>query len=79
MLMAMQLLFFTGCQSSERLHSSAISEFDRGNSVAALSLLDEAEGKLRAEKELIATDRAVAALLDGQPASCEAILRETRR
>lgn len=47
--------------------------------MAALSLLDEAEGKLRAEKELIATDRAVAALLDGQPASCEAILRETRR
>ncbi|MCA9047625.1 MAG: hypothetical protein KDA89_02790 [Planctomycetaceae bacterium] len=73
------LLSVGGCHTAAKHHLTAISEFDRGDSLAALQSLDAASQRLRSEKQILAIDRAITTLTAGDPAGSETLLRESRR
>jgi uncharacterized protein len=75
---ALALCLISGCHRGVKHQLSAVSHFDQGAPVAALAALDKAAELRGAEQEIIATDRAIAALMTGDPATCEAPLRKTR-
>lgn len=68
----------SGCHSGVKHQLTAVSHFDAGAPVAAIAAFDKAAEDRRAEHEIIAADRAIAALMAGDPAACEGPLRKTR-
>jgi len=69
----------TGCQRAAKHQLTAISSFDRGTPTEAIEAFEVAATKRGAESEIIAADTAIAVLMSGDPAGCEASLRETRQ
>ncbi len=67
-----------GCHRGVKQQLAAVSHFDQGAPVAAIDAFDEAAEDRRAEHEIIAVDRAIAALMAGDPTACETPLRQTR-
>ncbi|MEZ6124668.1 MAG: hypothetical protein R3C49_16085 [Planctomycetaceae bacterium] len=73
------VLSMCGCHQAARHQQSAVVHFDQGAPLAALEAFDHASESRHAEDEIIAFDRAIAALAAGQPEVCETAVRETRK
>lgn len=69
-------LLSAGCQSATRHHLAAISRFESGDATAALKCLDEAENARGAEPDIIAIDRAIVSLMNGNAAASTALLKQ---
>ncbi|MEZ6132546.1 MAG: hypothetical protein R3C59_28100 [Planctomycetaceae bacterium] len=69
----------TGCQRAAKHQLTAISSYDRGTPQDAIQAFEQAAKTRGAEPEIIAADTAIAVLMSGDPAGCEATLRETRQ
>ncbi|APZ96820.1 hypothetical protein [Fuerstiella marisgermanici] len=71
-------VFFCGCQTAAKQQLAAIARFDEGKPQQAVEALTLAAEKRGAELEIIAVDRGIAALMAGDAASSETLLRKTR-
>lgn len=69
---------FFGCNRGAKHQLTAVARFDQGTPLDAIAAFDEAAQARGAELEIIAADRAIAALMAGDPSSSEEPLRKTR-
>lgn len=72
-------LWLVGCQSAARRQLAGVARFEAGEPTAAMAEFDEAAESRGAEAEIIAVDRAIAALMAGDVETSESELRKTRR
>ncbi len=72
-------LLFCGCQTAAKQHLAGIARFDEGKPQQAAEALTLAAEKRGAELEIIAVDRGIAALMAGDAATSETLLRKTRQ
>lgn len=70
---------FVGCNRGVKHQVTAVARFDQGTPQEAIAAFDKAADVRGAEVEIIATDRAIAALMAGDAAGCEIPLRQTRQ
>ena len=68
-----------GCQSAAKQHLAAVARFDACEPAQAVEALTLASEKRGAETEILAVDRSIAALMAGDAATAETLLRQTRQ
>lgn len=73
------LVLLCGCQSSGHPFAAVMSAYDHGDMAAASAELDVLADQRHSEQDLIALDRAVLHLMNGQPDETVRVLETTRR
>ena len=69
----------SGCQNWQKSHEAAVAQFGRGDLELSRAALEESQGKLRAEKKVLALDAGVLDLASGNVTQAENRFRTLRR